>query len=186
MSDLLTRHRFDVDDFHRMVEAGILHENDRTELVEGDAVCMSPIGSRHAWCVNHLAKLFWQRLEPQSLVSIQNPVRLSRHSEPQPDLAILRPRPDGYRSALPEPGDTLLIIEVSDSTLRYDRDIKLKLYAKTGVPEVWIVDLAGERVLTFAELAAEVYETTASHQRGSAIAPAALPNATFMVDEILG
>lgn len=140
------RHLLTVDDYHRMGEAGILSEDDRVELIEGELVEMAPIGSEHAAAVNDLTRLLIMAVGDRAVVSPQNPVRLDRRSEPQPDFALLRPRPDGYRSALPTPQDTLLIVEVAHGSLDYDRAVKLALYARHGIPEVWIVNLLGKEV----------------------------------------
>jgi Uma2 family endonuclease len=154
------RHLLTVDDYHRMGEAGILSEDDRVELIEGEPVEMEPIGSEHAAAVNDLTRLLIMAVGDRALVSPQNPVRLDRRSEPQPDFALLRPRPDGYRSALPTPQDTPLIVEVAHSSLDYDRAVKLALYAKHGIPEVWIVNPLGKGV--------EVYRKPQNERYGKA------------------
>ncbi len=135
----VTRRRFTVHDYHRMGEAGILHEDDRVELIEGELVEMAAIGTRHLTCVNGLTRMLVRGVGDEAIVSVQNPVRLDEHSEPQPDLTVLRMR--DYRESLPVPEDVLLLIEVSDTTLAYDRGVKLPLYARSGIREVWIVDL---------------------------------------------
>lgn len=135
------RHSYSVDDYYRMAETGILRAGDRVELIEGEIIDMAPIGSRHAAAVNRIGNTLKLGVDTQAIVAIQNPVRLDRYSEPQPDIALLRPREDFYATAHPGPADVLLIIEVADSTLRYDRDTKLPLYARHGIPEVWLVDI---------------------------------------------
>jgi Uma2 family endonuclease len=135
----VTRRRFTVHDYHRMGEAGILHEDDRVELIEGEIVEMAAIGTRHFSCVNGLTRLLVRGVGDEAIVSVQNPVRLDEHNEPQPDLTVLRVR--DYRESLPVPEDVLLLIEVSDTTLRYDRGVKLPLYARAGIREVCILDL---------------------------------------------
>lgn len=140
------RRRFTVDEYYRMAEAGILHEDDRVELIEGELIEMSPIGSEHAGCVDALGTLFHERLGSLVHVRIQNPVRLSQRLEPEPDVALLRPRADRYRDSHPGAADILLLIEVADTSLAYDKRTKLRLYAREGVPETWIVDLGGSRV----------------------------------------
>jgi Uma2 family endonuclease len=128
------RRRFTVHDYHRMGEAGILHEDDRVELIEGEIVEMAAIGTRHFSCVNRLNRLLVMSVGDEAVISVQNPVRLNEHTELQPDLAVIRAR--DYRESLPEPDDVLLLIEVSDTTLAYDRGVKLPLYAKAGITEV--------------------------------------------------
>lgn len=135
------RHAYSVDDYYRMAEAGILRPGDRVELIEGEIIDMVPIGSRHAAAVTRIGNTLMFSVGSEAIVAIQNPIRLSQYSEPQPDIALLRPRADFYAAVHPGPGDVLLLVEVADSTLRFDRDIKLPLYARHGIPEVWLVDI---------------------------------------------
>lgn len=122
------RHRFSVDDYHRMVDAGLLGEDDRVELLEGDIIDMSPIGSRHAACVDRLTRLLTIGLSEQAIVRVQGPIRLDELSEPQPDVAVLRRRDDFYATALPGPDDVMVVVEVADTTLAVDREVKAPLY----------------------------------------------------------
>ena len=141
------RHRFDVDDYYRMAEAGILSAKDRVELIEGEIVDMAPIGSAHGGTMDCLTS--WSPASsPTARCTgrVQGSLRLDRHNEPQPDLMLLRPRADFYRTSHPTAADVLLLVEVADSSLAYDRGPKLALYARHGVPEVWIVDLVGRAV----------------------------------------
>ena len=135
------RHAYSVDDYYRMAEAGILRPGDRVELIEGAIIDMTPIGSRHAAAVKRITQALSLSLGDRVIVSAQDPIRLNIYSEPQPDIALLRPRADFYAGAHPGPGDVLLLVEVADSTLRFDRDTKLPLYARHGIPEVWLVDI---------------------------------------------
>jgi len=147
MTTEMVRHRFTVNDYYRMAEAGILTEDDRVELLDGEIVEMAPIGSRHAACVERLNWLLKERItEHVEGIRIQQPVRLSTDAEPQPDVAVVRFREDFYRLRHPGPDEILLLIEVADSSLDIDRAIKLPRYAKAGVPVVWIVDLNAETV----------------------------------------
>lgn len=145
MSVSVLRRRFTVDEYRRMAEAGIFSEGDRVELIEGEIVEMTPIGRRHFFCVTTLTHLLVNGVGDRALVSIQNSFRLSGRSEPEPDVAVLRRRPD-YRSVDVGPDDVVLLIEVADTSLEYDREVKLPVYAQAGIPGVWIVDLSGERV----------------------------------------
>lgn len=138
------RWRFTVDEYHRMAGAGILGEEDRVELIDGELVRMSPIGDRHAAAVKRSNALFSARLAGRALVGIQDPVELSDRTEPQPDLSLLRPRPDFYSGRTPGPGDVLLLVEVADTSLEYDRGLKAGLYARSGIAELWLLDLVEE------------------------------------------
>lgn len=140
-------HPFTVDDYHRMTEAGILSADERTELIEGVVVTISPIGASHFVAVLRLERLLRDAVGAQAVVSVQGPVRLPPRSEPQPDLALLRPPLERYEAALPGPADVFLLVEVSDSTLARDREVKAPLYAGHGIPEYWLVDLDAREVL---------------------------------------
>ena len=180
----ITRRRFTVHDYHRMGEAGILHEDDRVELIEGEIVEMAAIGTRHLACVNQLTRLLVRGVGDEAIVSVQNPARLDEHSEPQPDLTALRVR--DYREALPVPEDVLLLIEVSDTTLRYDRGVKLPLYARASIREVRIVDLPGETIERHADPSGEGYRRVERARRGEALAPLAFPKLSLQADDVLG
>jgi Uma2 family endonuclease len=180
----LTRWRFTVHDYHRMGEAGILHEDDRVELIEGELVQMTAIGTRHFSCVNRLNRLFVMNVGDEAIVSVQNPVRLNEYNEPQPDLTVIRSR--DYRESLPMPEDVLLLIEVSDTTLAYDRGVKLPLYAQAGIREAWIIDLAGETIGRYTDPSEEGYRLADQIRRGQTLESDALPGPTPSLDEILG
>jgi Uma2 family endonuclease len=140
--DLLTRHRLTVDHYHRMVESGILGPDDRVELVSGEVLDMSPIGSLHAAIVRALSRWMAASVGDRAIVSVQNPVLLDDASEPQPDIAILLPCVDCYAAAHPGPGDVLLVVEVAETSLAYDLEVKVPLYARHGIAEVWVIDAA--------------------------------------------
>jgi Uma2 family endonuclease len=142
-------HRLTVDEYYRMAEVGLLPPDARVELIEGEIIDMAPIGSRHAAAVDLLAKRFIRAVDESAIVRIQGPVRLSPHSEPQPDLALLKRQPHRYATSHPTAADVLLIVEVSDTTLRFDREVKAKLYARHGIPELWIVDLDSRQLHLF-------------------------------------
>lgn len=146
-----SRHLITVDAFHRMGETGILGPADRVELIDGEIIDMSPIGALHAAIVAQLAMMFSQKLGPKAVVWCQNPLRLDDVSEPEPDLVILRPRADFYATAHPGPADALLVIEVADTSLAYDLGVKVPLYARHGIPEVWVIDAATRRTRVFRE-----------------------------------
>ena len=183
---LPTRRRFTIDDYHRMGEAGIFHEDDRVELLDGEIVEMSPIGTRHTGGVNRLTALFTHRLGRRAVVSVQNPIVLDDYSEPQPDLTILAARSDFYSTAHPRPPDVLLAIEVSDSSVSYDRSIKLGLYARRHLRELWLLDLPGKALDVYRRPTASGYREHQRLVRGRRIAPLAFPRVHFRVAEILG
>ncbi|MGH2372488.1 MAG: Uma2 family endonuclease [bacterium] len=183
MSVPLLKRRFTVDEYFRMGQAGIFSEDDRVELIDGEIVEMTAIGTRHAECVNRLTKLLVTLAGEDAVVSVQNPVRLDGFSVPQPDLAVLRPR--SYAAAHPGPEDVLVIIEVSDTSLGYDKEVKLPLYARSGVPEVWIVDLERATVVVCRAPSAEGYREIRQYGAGQRITIEALPRVSITTDGIL-
>ena len=186
MAVVAERRRFTVDEYYRMAEAGILTEDDRVELLEGEVFQMSPIGSRHAACVGRLTHILPSRLGGRAIVWVQNPLRLDVYNEPQPDVALLRPRDDFYASSHPGPGDVLLVVEVVETTASYDRSLKVPLYARFGVPEVWLVDLNAETVEVYRGPSASGYQDIRYLGRGETLAPAAFPDVAIPVDAVLG
>ena len=148
-TDLPQRHRLTVEEYNRMGELGILHPETRTELIDGEIIDVAPPGSLHAGTVNQLSSLLQIAVANRAVVVVQNPILLGRYSEPQPDCALAKPRSDFYRSAHPQPDDLLLVVEVADSSLRFDRDVKSALYARHAVPELWLVDVRGKRLTRY-------------------------------------
>ena len=148
-TDLPRRHWLTVDDYYRMAEVGILDDEVRVELIDGEIIDMAPPGSPHAATVTCLTEVFMRAVEGRATVRAQNPVRLGKYSEPQPDLALLRRRDDFYRERHPQPDDVLLIVEIAASSLRFDRRKKVPLYARHGIPEMWLVDLGGRRLVRY-------------------------------------
>jgi len=182
----VARRAFSTADYHRMAEAGILGEDDRVELIDGEVRLMSPIGTIHAAIVNRYAVLLFAQVGKTAIVSVQNPIQLSATSEPQPDLALLRYRDDFYAKAAPTPADVLLLIEVSDATLAYDRQEKLPRYALAGVPEVWITNVDGQAVERYSDPQGNQYATKQTFKRGQSIGVLALPQIMVAVDNIFG
>ena len=180
----VTRWRFTVHDYHRMGEAGILHEDDRVELIEGEIVEMAAIGTRHFSCVNRLTRLLVMGVGDAAVVSVQNPVRLNEHTEPQPDITVIQPR--DYTESLPVPEDVLLLVEVSDTTLAYERDVKLPLYARASIGEVWIVNLPAKTIEQYTDPSGDGYRHVDHKRGGQKLQPAALSDLNPTVDEILG
>jgi len=179
------RRRFTIEEYYRMGEVGILGPEDRVELIEGEIVEMSPIGPRHATCVTALTRRLLQAVGDRAVLWPQNPVRLLPDSEPRPDVVLLHPPEARYWEHRAEPADAMLVVEVAETSYRYDRHVKLPLYARAGVPEVWIVDLAHAAVEVFREPRATGYGSAQRVERGGTIAPAALPDAAIAVTEIL-
>lgn len=186
MAVQLLRRRFSVEEYYLMAKAGILTEDDRVELIEGEIVEMAPIGSHHAGCVIRLIQFLSRQVGSRALVNAQNPVRLGEHSEPQPDIALLRPRADFYASAHPGPSDVLLLIEVADTTVEYDREVKVPLYARAGIGEFWLVDLAGESIEVYQSPAPQGYRQVKVVTQEGDLAPEALPELKLSAREILG
>lgn len=180
------KRRFTIEEYHRLEQAGILSEDERVELLDGEIVEMSPIGSKHGGCVNWLAEVFFSRLQGRAIVTVQNPITLGQHSEPQPDLAILRPRADYYRGAHPVPAEVLLVIEIADTTGERDRRIKIPLYAKGGIPEVWLVVLKDSLVERYQAPAPDRYRSVERRFPNDTIAPEAFPDLKLSVAAILG
>ncbi len=182
----VARRKLDIWEYHRMGEFGIFGEGDRVELIEGELVQMTPIGSGHSGTINGTTRALVRAVGDQAIVSVQNPVRLGDHSEPEPDFLLLRPRADDYRLRTPVADEVLLLIEVADSSLRYDRAVKLPLYARHGIPEVWIVDLAANTVEWFRHPEGESYADSGRAVRGETLTPALLPEVSVPVTAILG
>ncbi len=169
-----------------MAEVGILHEDDRVELIGGEIVEMAAIGTRHLACVVALTHLLVASVGNRYFVSVQNPVSLSSGDEPQPDLSLLKTRPHPDADAPPGPRDILLLVEVSDTTLVYDRNVKLPMYAGAGIPEVWIVDLRGETIEVHAAPRGGRYTKARKHRRGDELRSETVPDLSLCVEEILG
>ncbi len=182
----IVRHRFTVEQYQQMGVAGIFDEDDRVELLEGEIVEMSPIGPLHSACVSRLIQLIQQQVGSAVIIRIQDPIRLSNRSEPQPDVAIVQPRSDFYAGGHPEPEDVLLLIEVADSSLSYDRDLKLPLYARAGIGEVWLVCLLPQTVEVFRAPSESGYGERREARRGESVAALNVPGVVLSVVAILG
>ena len=181
------RRLFTVEEYHLMGKTGIIGEDDRVELLEGEIFRMSPIGSRHAASVARLTALFFRAVGERAVVWVQNPLRLGDYSEPQPDVVLARPRPDFYASGHPGPEDVFLVVEVMESSQDYDREIKLPLYARYGVCEVWLVDLEGRAVEVYRKPSAGGYREVRRVTPGSgSLSVEALPGVSLPLEEILG
>ena len=180
-----TKRKLNVHEYHRMGEAGILGFDERVELLDGELYTLPPQTARHSGTTIALGYLFRPALD-QALQSIHNPIRLSEYSEPQPDVALLRPRPDFYGTSKARPEDVFLLVEVAESSLQYDRRTKLPLYAAAGIPEVWIVNLIARQIEVYPDSAGYHYATATVHTAGETLTPVALPDVVIRVGEILG
>ena len=176
---------FTLDAYHRLGELGVLDEDDRVELLDGQIVEMTPIGAAHAACVNRLTALLSRRSGSDICVSVQNPVPLAERWEPQPDVAVLR-RAGGFAGAwLPNPQDVLLVIEVADTSLERDRDVKIPRYAAAGIPEAWLVDLAAAAITVYHGAQPDGYRDVVTVTRGETLRPLLLPGVAITAAEIL-
>ena len=175
---------FSVDEFHQMAEAGVFGEDDRLELLDGEIVQMTPIGSRHAACVMRLNASFGQ-LWASAVVSVQGPLVLDEGTEVYPDIALLERRPDFYSQSHPRPGDVLLVIEVADTTGDYDRRVKVPRYARAGIPEVWVVDIQGRAIEVYRQASAGKYREQRRAEPGEALAIPGVPDQRLAVDAVL-
>jgi Uma2 family endonuclease len=179
-----TRRRFTRAEYYRMAEVGILGQDDRVELIRGEIVEMSPIGRRHRAFVGNLTELLIVRLTGRAIVHVQNPVALTDDTEPQPDLAVLRRRPVPYKEREAWAEDALLVVEVADSSLVYDRSTKLRLYAEAGIPEYWVVDCAAETVEVYRAPGPEGYRDVSRVAGATTLALHAFPDVELTTAEI--
>jgi Uma2 family endonuclease len=186
MSVQLLRRKFTVEQYHKMVDSGILSEEDRVELIRGEIIDMAAIGKKHAAAVRRLDKLLSAKLQERAILDTQNPVVLDDTSEPQPDVALLRPREDFYETAHPQAEDIFLLIEVADSTVKYDREVKIPLYAENNIIEVWLVDVNQQIVEVFREPANAGYQNIQTFPQNQTLSIKAFPDVNITVNEIFG
>jgi Uma2 family endonuclease len=182
----VSKRLFSVEEYHRMFDLGILTERDRVELIRGEIIRMSPIGRRHAACVNRLNDLLQKKLGIRALVSIQNPVELDDISEPQPDVVLLKRKDDYYESGHPQAEDILLLIEVADTTVELDRGVKIPIYAEDGIIEVWLVNLDEQCVEVYRAPHLNGYTDVQILQRGQDLSIQSFPDIRITVEEVLG
>ncbi|WP_341733111.1 Uma2 family endonuclease [Microcoleus sp. EPA2] len=186
MSVQMQRRLFTVQEYHLMGEAGILGEDDRVELIEGEIVQMAAIGTRHASSVKRLIAVFSDLERRRAIIGAQDPIQLTERTEPQPDVVLLQPRADYYATAHPVPSEVLLLVEVSDSTVGFDRDVKVPNYARSGIQEVWLWDLDVNCLEVYRAPTANGYTSLKKFERGETVAPLAFPEFEVSVDFILG
>ena len=169
MSVEVVKRHFTIEEYYRIAAAGVLREDDRVELIEGEILQLNPIGPLHAGTVNHLVGLLARAVGRLAVVSVQNPLHTDVFGEPQPDLMLLRFRDDDYYGKTPTSDDVLLLVEVADSSLRVDRSVKLPLYAKHGIPEVWIVNLVDKLVEVCRDPGPDGYRSVTPVGRGASL-----------------
>ncbi len=178
------RRKLSLDEFHSMGAAGILKEDDRVELIEGEMIEMAPIGTRHLAKVNRLSRMLSLAAGKEAIVSTQNPIALPPQNEPQPDIALLKARADDYEVSLPTAADVLLVIEVADTTLAYDRDVKIPIYARHGIPEVWLFDVQGGSLYVHLDAAPDGYRRILTPGKNETVSPLLLPRVRIDLAEV--
>ena len=186
MTTQLQGRAFTVGEYYRMAEAAILTEEDRVELIAGQIVAMSPIGSQHAACVDRLNGLLHRPPRPAFIVRVQSPIALDAYSEPEPDLVLLRPRADFYATAHPAAGDVLLAVEVADTSASYDRTVKVPLYAQAGIPEVWLIDLQERRLEVYAHPQGHAYQQHTPVAANASFSSPTIAGLTLAAADLLG
>jgi Uma2 family endonuclease len=184
MATQLLTHKFTIQQYHLMHEAGVFPEGDRFELINGEITKMSPIGRKHAACIIRLDRLIQTKLGDRAMVSVQNSIRLDDNSQPQPDLAILKLRDDFYEDGLPTPSDIFLIIEVADSSIDYDRDVKMPLYAAAGIPEMWLFDVNKKAIEAYSLPSSSGYKQMRRYEADDTLVMLSFPDVIFNWEEL--
>ncbi len=186
MTALPKRKIFTVSEYHKMVDAGVFVGNSDFELIEGEIVKKMTVGDYHISCVNRLTMLLTPHLAGKAIVSIQNPVVIGELSEPEPDATILKFREDFYASGKATAEDVLLLIEVSDSSVKYDRDVKIPIYAEAEVSEVWLINLPRQMIEVYSKPEKGKYKNVEKIKKNQTIAPKFIPELKIKVTDILG
>lgn len=185
MIEQVRPHRFSLEHYHAMIDAGVFVGDERVELIHGAVVDMSPIGNPHMACVRRLNRVFTAIPEERVTVSVQDALMIPPDSEPEPDIVLYKPRADFYAKERATPGDVLLVVEVADSSLIYDRLVKIPLYASAAIPEYWIVDIASDAIEVYRQPAGDHYAQLVTYKRGDRITTEAFPDHPFEVDRVL-
>jgi Uma2 family endonuclease len=185
MNVQLITHKFTVDEYGKMAEIGVFKAGDRVELIRGEIIEMSPIGTRHAACVRRLNLLLSEKLGKRALSDTQNPIQLGNNSQPQPDITLLQPRDDFYASHHPQPADIFLLVEVADTTLEGDRTIKIPLYAEHNITEVWLVNLPENCLEVYRQPTPTGYEIVSRFYSGDTLSLQSFPDITLPINDIL-
>ncbi|HET9208804.1 MAG TPA: Uma2 family endonuclease [Thermoanaerobaculia bacterium] len=195
MQDIPHRRLFTIEEWERLVEARVFPEYEQLELIRGELITLAPVRDpqlqllrrRQAGCMRRLNRYFNLRLKSQAVVDVQSFILLwEQQSEPKPDLSLLRAREDFYATRTPKANDILLMVEVAGSSLPYDRDTKIPLYAEAGIPESWLVDLNSDTLFVYRRPSPEGYQDVRAYRRGESVAPEAFPDVSFTLEEILG
>ena len=186
MSVQFQKRYFNVDEYYRMAEVGLLSPDDRVELIEGEIVEMSPIGSTHGGTVKRSSTFLRRELGDAVIVSVQDPIHLNDFSEPQPDIALLRPREDFYTKSHPTSSEVLIVIEVADTSVNYDRNVKLPLYARAGIPEAWLMVLPKDVIEVHSQPENGKYKKVQRLKRGKTLVSSAIPGFRCKVEDLLG
>lgn len=182
----LLKRLFTVEEYYQMYEAGLFANGERVELIRGEIIKMSPIGRRHAACVIRSSDVLTRKLGNRILLSVQNPLVLDNTSMPEPDIVLLKRKADFYESGLPQSVDVILLIEVADSTIDSDRELKIPVYAEDGIAEVWLIDINHACVEVYRQPTSEGYQELLKYYRGQNLSILAFPDVNIAVDEILG
>ncbi|WP_299487773.1 Uma2 family endonuclease [Acaryochloris sp. IP29b_bin.137] len=186
MTVQILRKKFTVGQYHQMIESGILTDRDHVELIQGEIIEMSPVGRHHAACVDRLNELLVLKLFQKALIRVQSPILLSDHSEPQPDVSILQRREDFYDAGHPKPDDIFALVEVSDSTIEFDRDVKIPMYAQEHIPEVWLVNLNDTQVKRYCQPITTTYQQLQIFNLGEMLSFQAFPDVPIEINQIFG
>jgi Uma2 family endonuclease len=179
------KHRFSVKEYYRMAETGVLHPDARVELLDGQITDMSPIGPFHGGVTNFLSQFFFTAAKGRWTTTVQNPLRLDEHSEPEPDLMLLKPSADFYRTRHPLPEEVFLLVEIADTSLARDQEEKLPAYARAGIAEVWIVDLNEQTIEVYRQPHYAGYGAKTTLREGDKASPQVFPDAQVDVAELL-
>jgi len=185
MSVQALKRLFTIEEYYQMGRSGIFTEDDRVELIEGEIIQMTPIGNTHAGCVRWLIQLFRRYPSDLFIIDAQNPLRLSNYTEPQPDIVLLKPRPNNYRRAHPVPEDVFLVIEVADSSLCYDKNVKIPIYAKSNIAECWLVNLQDRNIEIYRQPTDNGYQQIQTITPDQILSPQAFPDFFLKASEIL-
>lgn len=177
--------KFSVEEYEKLVETGVLTEEENVELIRGEITEMTPIGRKHADSVNRLNRIFSKELGDQVLVSVQNPLRIEPESEPEPDIVLFEYRDDLYEETHPGPEDVLLIVEVAQTSQELDREQKIPLYAENHVQETWLVDLEEKQIEQFRTPSGDTYKEIRIYEPGDSISPSACSELEMSVNRIL-